>query len=257
MGNIVEIENLNKTFEKENEKLEVLENINLSIREEEFISIIGSSGCGKSTLLRIITGLDTDYEGTAFLDGQQIKKPSLDRGIVFQDHRLFPWLTIEENVGFGIPEGQKNKNELVEEHIDLVGLKGFEKSLPSQLSGGMAQRASIARALVNKPKILLLDEPFGALDAMTRINMQEEILRIWEKEKITVILVTHDIEEAVYLGDRVVVMSNRPGKIKKIYDVNISRPRNRMSKDFVNEKGKIYREFFDQSEISFERSKAI
>lgn len=251
MSEILEIKSLSKVFQEKNKKLEVLNDINLTINEGEFISILGSSGCGKSTLLRIIAGLDINYEGAALLDGKQIKKPSIDKGIVFQDHRLFPWLTIKENIGFGIPDEQKNKEELVQEHIELVGLKGFEKSFPSQLSGGMAQRAAIARALVNKPKILLLDEPFGALDAMTRINMQEEILRIWKREKVTIILVTHDIEEAVYLGDRVVVLSSRPGKIKEIYNIDIARPRDRVSNDFVSEKRKIYLEFFNQVEAPF------
>lgn len=251
MSEILIINGLNKVFEEKDKKLEVLSDINLTIENGEFISILGSSGCGKSTLLRIIAGLDASYEGDVLLDGEQIKKPSIDKGIVFQDHRLFPWLTIEENIGYGIPDKQENKKELVEEHIELVGLKGFEKSLPSQLSGGMAQRAAIARALANKPKVLLLDEPFGALDAMTRINMQEEILRIWEREKITVILVTHDIEEAVYLGDRVVVLSSRPGKIKEIYKVQTGRPRDRVSDDFVSEKRKIYYEFFNHVEKPF------
>lgn len=251
MSEILKIKGLNKIFQEKNKKLEVLNDINLIIEEGEFISILGSSGCGKSTLLRIIAGLDTNYKGNVLLDDEQIKKPSIDKGIVFQDHRLFPWLTIEENIGFGIPDKQKNKDELVQEHIELVGLKGFEKSLPSQLSGGMAQRASIARALVNKPKILLLDEPFGALDAMTRINMQEEILRIWKREKVTIILVTHDIEEAAYLGDRVVVLSSRPGKIKSIYKMDIARPRDRVSNDFLSEKRKIYLEFFNEVEAPF------
>ncbi|HEY8805578.1 MAG TPA: ABC transporter ATP-binding protein [Clostridium sp.] len=237
---------LNKSFEEKNGKVEVLNNINLTIKDGEFISILGSSGCGKSTLLRIIAGFDTSYQGKVLLDGEQINKPTLDKGMVFQDHRLLPWLTVRDNIAFGIPDKQIDKNELVQKHIDLVGLKGFENAFPHQLSGGMAQRAAIARALVNKPKILLLDEPFGALDAMTRINMQEEILRIWKQENITIILVTHDIEEAVYLGDRVVVLTSRPGKIKKIVKLEIGRPRDRVSNDFVKEKGKIYHEFFKQ-----------
>lgn len=247
----LEIRDLNKYFGDKNQRLGVLNDINLTINEGEFVSILGRSGCGKSTLLRIIAGLETNYEGSVLLDGQQVKKPSLNKGIVFQDHRLFPWLTVEQNIGYGVPDKQKNKNELVQDLIKLVGLSGFEKSLPDQLSGGMAQRTAIARALANKPKILLLDEPFGALDAMTRINMQEEILKIWEQEKITIILVTHDIEEAVYLGDQVVVLSSRPGKIKEICKVDISRPRDRVSDQFVKEKRKIYYEFFDEVEVPF------
>ena len=240
------IEGLNKTFQSRNGEVEVLNDINLTINQGEFISILGSSGCGKSTLLRIIAGFETDYKGRVLLDGEQINKPSLDKGMVFQDHRLLPWLTVKDNIAFGVPDKQQDKDELVKNHLELVGLKGFEDAFPHQLSGGMAQRVAIARALVNKPKILLLDEPFGALDPMTRINMQEEILRIWKQEKITIILVTHDIEEAVYLGDRVVVLTSRPGRIRKISKVEIGRPRDRVNNDFVSEKGKIYHEFFKQ-----------
>lgn len=247
----LEISNLSKVFGNKDQKLETLNNINLQVKEGEFISILGSSGCGKSTLLRIIAGLETNYSGTVLLDGEQIRKPSLDKGIVFQDHRLMPWLSVEQNIAYGIPDNQVNKKELIQEMIKLVGLEGFEKALPGQLSGGMAQRTAIARALANKPKLLLLDEPFGALDAMTRINMQEEILKIWEVERITIILVTHDIEEAVYLGDRVVVLSSRPGQIKKICSVDIARPRERVSNDFARVKRKIYYEFFEEFKVPF------
>lgn len=247
----LEIKNLSKVFENKDQKLEALNDISIIINEGEFISILGSSGCGKSTLLRIIAGLETDYSGAVLLDGEQIRKPSINKGFVFQDHRLFPWLTVEQNIGYGIPDKQPDKKDLIKDMIKLVGLEGFEKSLPKQLSGGMAQRTAIARALANKPKVLLLDEPFGALDAMTRINMQEELLKIWEVEKITIILVTHDIEEAVYLGDRVVVLSSRPGQIKKISGVDMARPRDRMDKDFVVEKRKIYYEFFEEVKVPF------
>jgi len=247
----LEIRNLSKTFEDKNQKLKVLSEINLDINEGEFISIIGSSGGGKSTLLRIIAGLETDYEGSVLLDGVPIKKPSIDKGIVFQDHRLFPWLTVAENIGYGVSDNQKNKKEIIKDLINLVGLEGFEKSRPNQLSGGMAQRAAIARALANNPKVLLLDEPFGALDAMTRINMQEEILKIWKLEKITIILVTHDVEEAVYLGDYVVVLTSNPGQIKKICKVDLARPRDRVNNDFVFEKRKVYYEFFEEQKVPF------
>ncbi len=250
-GEII-IKNLDKTFSDNNhQEVQALKGINLKIKPGEFISILGRSGCGKSTLLRIISGLDTDYTGEVWLDSQIVKKPSLEKGLVFQDHRLFPWLTVAENIGYGVPDTQKNKNDLIRDLIELVGLEGFADALPKQLSGGMAQRAAIARALANKPKVLLLDEPFGALDAMTRISMQEEILNIWDKEKITVILVTHDIEEAVYLGDRVVILSSRPGQVKEIQEVKLSRPRNRVSNDFVSEKSKTYYKFFDQVETKF------
>lgn len=246
------IEGIHKEFAGREGEVTVLEHINLDIHSGEFVSIVGSSGCGKSTLLRIIAGLDTDYEGTVALGAERVAKPGLDRGIVFQEHRLLPWLTVRENIAFGLKEGLETKNsKIVQEHIDLVGLTGFEKSYPHQLSGGMAQRVAIARAFINRPKVLLLDEPFGALDALTRIQMQQEILRIWEAERTTMILVTHDIEEAVYLGDRIVVLSNRPGTVKKIIPVELSRPRDRSSHDFVQIRKAIYREFFSEAEAPF------
>lgn len=251
MGIQLQVKNLNKIFKKGDSDLKVLDNINLDINEGEFVTILGNSGCGKSTLLRIISGLERDFSGEVILDGEPITKPSLQKGFVFQDHRLLPWLTIEENIGFGIPDHQQDKSKLIDKYINLVGLKGFEKSYPSELSGGMSQRAAIARALINHPRILLMDEPFGALDAMTRISMQEELLKIWKEEKITVIMVTHDIEEAAYLGERVVILSSRPGKIKKIVNIELGRPRDRVSNDFVSEKKKLYVEFFKEVEKSF------
>src|SRR6185312_11054449 len=164
------------------------------------------------------------------IDGKQVRGPSLERGIVFQDHRLFPWLTIEQNVGLGLENSDwtaARKKETIAKHIELVGLVGFERAYPHQLSGGMAQRAAIARALVNQPSILLLDEPFGALDALTRSKLQEELQRIWQAERITSILVTHDVDEAVYLGDRVVVMQPRPGRIRSTFEVPVPHPRDR------------------------------
>ena len=242
----IDIQNVNKHFTVKGTPLKVLDNISLSIQPGEFISIVGSSGCGKSTLLRMLIGLESDYEGQILLDGQRIKGTSLDRGIVFQEHRLFPWLTVEQNVGLGLlnaPGSQAEKDKNVQEHIHLVGLKGFEKAYPHQLSGGMSQRVAIARALVNRPEVLLLDEPFGALDALTRSRLQQELQRIWQAESITAILVTHDVEEAVYLGDRVVVMQPRPGRIKRIVDVNLPRPRDRVAADFVALKDDVLSEF--------------
>ena len=242
----IEIRNLNKHYEVKGKPLKVLDNISLSIRPGEFISIVGSSGCGKSTLLRLLIGLEGGYEGQILLDGKPITGTSLDRGIVFQEHRLFPWLTVEQNVGLGLlnaPGTQAAKDKSVQEHIHLVGLKGFEKAHPYQLSGGMSQRVAIARALVNRPEVLLLDEPFGALDALTRTRLQQELQRIWQAEGITAILVTHDVEEAVYLGDRVVVMQPRPGRIKRIVDVPLTRARNRVGADFVAIKDDVLSEF--------------
>lgn len=209
---------------------EALRNITLTAAPGEFISIVGASGCGKSTLLRLIIGLDGEYDGDIRLDGEPIRGPKLNRGIVFQEHRLFPWLTAEENVGLGLlrsPLSDAEKRRSIAEHIALVGLTGFEKSYPSQLSGGMAQRVAIARALVNRPSILLLDEPFGALDALTRATLQTELQRIWQAEGITTILVTHDVSEAVYLGDQVVVMQPSPGRIRRVLPVDLPHPRDR------------------------------
>ena len=251
LGDIIEINNLSKIFKNnKDEDIVALKNINLSIKRGEFVSIIGSSGCGKSTLLRIIAGLETEYDGSITMNDKPILSPSRDRGVIFQDHRLLPWLTVSENIEFSLKDDQLDKKDLIKEHIELVGLKGFENEYPNKLSGGMAQRASIARALANKPELLLLDEPFGALDAMTKINMQEELLKIWEKEKITMIIVTHDIDEAVYLGNRVVVMTSRPGRVKRIENTDLGNYRLRTSSNFTKIKEKIYEEFFKVEEFN-------
>ena len=227
---IIEIVDVRKTYTVDNESLQVLGGLSLTIEPGEFVSIVGLSGCGKSTLLRLLIGLDREYEGQIRVGGEPVIGPSLDRGIVFQEHRLFPWLTVRENVGLGLENSKLSvaeKEKAVREHIALVGLEGFESAHPHQLSGGMAQRAAIARALVNRPSILLLDEPFGALDALTRSNLQQELRRIWQAEKISMVLVTHDVDEAVYLGDRVVVLEARPGRIERIVDVPVAHPRDR------------------------------
>lgn len=246
------VENLNKKFQVENREISVLEDINLTVSPGEFVSIVGTSGCGKSTLLRLIVGLGDEYQGNIFLDGKRIDGPSVNRGIVFQEPRLLPWLTVEENVGFGL-DGKKgiDRKKIIQEHINLVGLKGFEKVYPYKLSGGMAQRAAIARSLVNRPEILLLDEPLGALDALTRMYMQDELEKIWKKEEIAMIMVTHDIEEAIYLGDKVIIISCRPGKIKRTIPVPLSRPRDRDSLDFIRIKEEVLKEFHLQAEQYF------
>ena len=214
----------------------MLDNIQLDIAPGEFISIVGASGCGKSTLLRLILGLDEEYEGRILLNGQPIDGTGLERGIVFQDHRLFPWLNVEQNVAVALknsPLSTKEKRDTVREHIELVGLQDFIDAYPHQISGGMAQRVAIARGLVNRPSVLLLDEPLGALDALTRARLQGELQNIWAKEKITMILVTHDVDEAVFLGDRVVVMQPNPGRIRRILDIDLPRPRNRSDSRFI------------------------
>ena len=228
----LEIRDVGKSYDVDGQQLKVLENINVHVSSGEFVTIVGPSGCGKSTILRLIVGLDGEYSGSISLDGQVISGTSLDRGIVFQDHRLLPWLTLEENIGLSLENSgwtQADKKRTIREHIDLVGLRGFEKVYPYQLSGGMAQRAAIARGLVNRPEILLLDEPLGALDALTRLRLQEELLRIWRVEKTTMILVTHDVDEAIYLSDRILVMNANPGRIVREIEVDLPLPRDRTS----------------------------
>ncbi len=242
----LEINHLSKNYQVNGDALPVLDNISLAIKPGEFVSIVGGSGCGKSTLLRLIIGLEGDYKGEILLDGEQVVGTSLKRGIVFQEHRLFPWLTVEQNVAIGVLNAQgsdASKAKAVAEHIALVGLKGFESHYPHQLSGGMSQRVAIARALVNRPEVLLLDEPFGALDALTRHHLQLELERIWRAEGITAILVTHDVEEAVLLGDRVVVLQPRPGRIKRIVDVPLLRTRDRNAAGFIAIKNDVLSEF--------------
>ncbi len=248
----LQIKNVHKTFRVGKQDIDVLEDINLNVSAGEFVSVIGASGCGKTTFLRLLVGLEGEYQGDILLNGKRLNGPSINRGIVFQNHRLLPWLTIEKNVGLGL-ESKKgnNKAQIVQDHIDLVGLKGFCKSYPYQLSGGMSQRAAIARALVNRPEILLLDEPLGALDSLTRMYMQNELERIWKLENITAVMVTHDVEEAVYLSDRIVIMSCRPGKIKRIIPVPLSRPRDRASYDFMRIKEEVLKEFHLQAEEHF------
>jgi sulfonate transport system ATP-binding protein len=226
------ISNLGKQFVINGAPLTVLQDVGLAVAPGEFVTIVGTSGCGKSTLLRLIAGLDTRFNGEIVHDGAPVTRPSLDRGLVFQEPRLFPWLTVTQNVALGLlnaPLDATAKHQTVREHIALVGLTAFQDAYPHQLSGGMAQRAAIARGLVNRPDVLLLDEPFGALDALTRAHMQEELQRIWAAEGITMLLVTHDVDEAVYLGDRVVVMAPRPGRIAASFAVRLPRPRVRSS----------------------------
>ncbi|MBR3736391.1 MAG: ABC transporter ATP-binding protein [Lachnospiraceae bacterium] len=253
MGNKIEIRGVNKNFiQNGNEITEVLKDINLDIKEGEFICLLGHSGCGKSTLLRIIAGLEMDYEGEAYIDGKAISGPSLDKGLVFQDHRLFPWFTVEENIGYGLAENVANKKERIDELIHLVGLQGFEKKYPRQLSGGMSQRVTIARALINRPSLLLLDEPFGALDALTRITMQNEIRRIWQTQKNTMVMVTHDIDEAIALSSRIVILGQRGSGIKRIENVDLSYPRVRTGSEFSRIRNIVYREFFEEKEAELE-----
>ncbi|MDR1191092.1 MAG: ABC transporter ATP-binding protein [Verrucomicrobiales bacterium] len=212
----------------------VLDHVDLDLRHGEFISIIGASGCGKTTLLRVMAGLEPDFTGSVELGGRPVTSPGPDKGVVFQDHRLLPWLTVADNVGFGLlNRPAADRQRVVEKYLRLVGLQNFARAYPGQLSGGMAQRAAIVRALVNKPRVLFLDEPLGALDALTRMHMQRELERVWREERVTVLMVTHDVEEAIYLSDRVVVMGSRPGRVKKIIPIPVARPRSREHPDFL------------------------
>jgi sulfonate transport system ATP-binding protein len=232
---------VSKSYRVDDAPLAVLRNISFDVGPGEFVSIVGASGCGKSTLLRLIIGLDTEYDGEIVLGSRRIEGPCAERGLVFQEHRLFPWLTVRQNIGLGLESLDAAEiDSRIAENIALVGLSGFENVYPHQLSGGMAQRAAIARALVTRPDILLLDEPLGALDSLTRAYLQNELLRIWQRERITMIMVTHDVEEAAYLSDKIVVMEPRPGRIKAVVPVALERPRHRASAQFAAVKDEIF-----------------
>jgi sulfonate transport system ATP-binding protein len=233
---MLSIQHVSKSFAIKGAALPVLQDISLDIQPGEFVVIVGVSGCGKSTLLRLLAGLDNEYEGQLLYDGQPITGTDLERGLVFQDHRLFPWRTVYENVALAFASTGVSKEERhrrVLEQIAQVGLDGFAEAYPHQLSGGMSQRAAIARALAPRPRVLLLDEPLGALDALTRLRLQQELRRLWQEEGITMVMVTHDIDEAVFLADRVVVMDPRPGRIRRVQDVRLPHPRNRGDAGFV------------------------
>ena len=225
-----------------------LEPIDLKVSDNDFITILGPSGCGKSTLLRIVAGLDKATSGHVLLDDRPVTGPGADRGVVFQSYTLFPWLTVRENIGFGLRErgvSEIERNRIADAFIERIGLSGFGNHWPKQLSGGMQQRTAIARALANDPKILLLDEPFGALDNQTRALMQEMLLGIWERDRKTVLFVTHDIDEAIFLGGRVIVMSARPGRIKADIKIDLPHPRSykvKTSVEFVRLKERLVEE---------------
>jgi NitT/TauT family transport system ATP-binding protein len=233
----LEIKNLSKTFvSASGETVEALKDINLEIMDKEFICLLGPSGCGKTTLLRIIGGLDSATSGAVLLDGNSISGPDPKTAMIFQEYSLFPWRTVLNNITFGLEiQGveKERRRQLALSFLDLVGLQGFERSFPYELSGGMRQRVAVARALAVEPEVLLMDEPFGALDAQTRNRMQKELLEIWEKTQKTIIFVTHSVDEAVYMSDRIVVLTRRPGTIREVMDVPIPRPRERTSTEFA------------------------
>ncbi|MBC8131992.1 MAG: ABC transporter ATP-binding protein [Deltaproteobacteria bacterium] len=228
---ILDVRNLGKTFEGGSGPCVALDRISFQAHRREFLCVIGPSGCGKSTLARIIAGLDSPTSGEMLLDGKPIDGPGLDRGMVFQTYTLFPWLTVRRNIMFG-PEVSRGLSESAAEAeaarwIELVGLSRFADSYPYQLSGGMKQRVAIARALANHPRILLMDEPFGALDAQTRAQMQSYLLQIWKQVDITIVFITHDLDEAVYLADRILVLDAHPGRVRELMEVPVPRPRTR------------------------------
>ena len=236
MSDILRIENVNRTYSDGETEVNALSNINLTVKKGEFISIIGSSGCGKTTLLRLIAGLDKPQSGKLLLDDEEIREPDPKRGYVFQQGSLFGWLNVEQNIASGLKARhiyRENKHK-VKEYIEMVGLTGFEKSYPHQISGGMAQRVAIARALINDPEVLLLDEPMGALDSFTRADIQDKLLQLRKNNDATMILVTHDVDEAIYLSDRIVIMTPRPGKISEIMEIKLSHPRHRGGPEFLN-----------------------
>ncbi len=227
-NSVLNIENFSYTYKTQKESTRALDKINLSVRKGELVSIVGPSGCGKSTLLNCILGLLKSNEGKITLNGKLVSGPNKDCAMVFQSHSLFPWRTVLDNITYGLELAginKKKRDEMGNDLIKLVGLAGFEKFYPHQLSGGMQQRGNLARAWILNPKVLLLDEPFASLDAQTREQMQAELLKIWQKDKKTVVFITHQINEAVYLSDRVIVLSKRPGAVKEIIDIDLPRPR--------------------------------
>ncbi len=221
----------------------VLDDINLEVRAGEFVCILGPSGCGKSTLLNIVGGFVKPSAGQVTIDGESVAGPDPRRIFVFQERGVFPWLTVDQNIGFGLfRERKEEKRARVAHYVQLVGLRGFEQSYPNELSGGMKQRLEVARALAVNPDVLYLDEPFGALDSITRLQMRRELLRIWNAERKTILFVTHDIEESVQLADRIVVLSARPGRVQRIVDVNIPHPRDLSDPRYIALRDEIFGE---------------
>ena len=232
----IEIKNINKSFDGRGKNLSVLEEISLTIDDGELVCLLGPSGCGKTTLLRLIAGLDQPTSGEIIANGELVEKPSGDRAVIFQQYSLFPWLTVIQNVTFGleISGGSKEENiRAAERYLKSVGLLEFKDSYPHELSGGMKQRVAIIRSLLNHSPILLMDEPFSALDMQNRHKLQEQLIGVWKRFENTIVFVTHDVDEAVYLADKIVIMDKNPGKIANIINVDIERPRKRESEEFI------------------------
>lgn len=236
-GSTVRIENVSKQYGSDGGTVQALADISFEVSTGEFICIVGPSGCGKTTLFRILAGLEAPTSGEVLLDGARVTEPNSDMGIVFQEYHLFPWQTVRENVGFGLQTagvGVDERERRVDRLVDLVGLEGFADRYPKELSGGMKQRVALARALAIDPSLLLMDEPFGAVDAQTREMLQDELVEIWAETSKTVLFVTHDVEEAVTLADRIVVMGKDPGSVREIIDVDLDRPRSRSDPGFLD-----------------------
>lgn len=249
----VKIEKVVKKYQGRSGEVVALNGVDLDIKENEFICVVGPSGCGKSTLLNIIAGLQDATEGKVLVDGKEVEAPGRERGVVFQQYALFPWMTVRKNVEFGLKlQGIKGAelDQTVNKYLKMVDLEQFTNAYPKELSGGMKQRVAIARAYAVNPQVLLMDEPFGALDAQTRTQLQTELINTWEKEQKTCFFITHDVEEAIILAQRVVIMSARPGRIKEIVNINIPHPRTqetKMSREFLDLKnyiwGQVYKEY--------------
>lgn len=253
---IINVQSLTKVFEQHDKQVTAINNLNFDVFEHEFFCIIGPSGCGKTTLLRILSGLEKPSNGKILLNGKEVIGPDADRSMVFQEFALFPWRSVKKNIEFGLEingTSEEKKKEIVSNLIELVNLKGFEDAHPRELSSGMKQRVAIARALAHDPKLMLMDEPFSALDAQTRNNMQKEMLRIWETTKKTIIFVTHSVDEAVFMADRVAVLTSRPSTLKAIFEINIPRPRDRTSPELIKTRGKILKELEREVESIYSR----
>ena len=250
----IALEGVGKTFSLGRERFVALDDVSLEIADNEFVTVVGPSGCGKSTLLNILAGLEEPDEGRALVDGAEVAGPGPDRGVIFQQYALFPWLTVRGNVEFGlkiagVPGDERRRRAA--HFIDVVGLSEFADVLPKALSGGMRQRCAIARAYAVNPAILLMDEPFGALDALTRVKLQDQLLSAWDRERRTVLFITHDVDEAVYLADRVVVMASRPGRVYDVVNVDLPHPRSeevRLGPEFAALRNRVWNSVYHQDD---------
>lgn len=249
----ISVRDTRKTFALKDEEFVALDRVNLDVADNEFVTVVGPSGCGKSTLMNIVAGLETPTSGEVLVDGAGVTGPGPERGVIFQQYALFPWLTVRKNVEFGLKVAglpAAERRERAEHYVRLVGLEQFADALPKTLSGGMKQRCAIARAYAVNPSILLMDEPFGALDALTRVRLQEQLLETWSTEKRTVLFITHDVDEAVFLAGRVVVMAARPGRIHEVIDVDLPYPRTeevRLSPEFGELRNRVWRAVYHQT----------